>query len=135
MCVCVGVGVCVCVCACVLSLVCMVVVIFVYVDRVLGFHCLVGCFSMIVWTPAVLSVLYASVLYFCICTCSVQFSMCHIERCSRSTLIIIITIVAFGSPNSCWAALICCYVSDEIHPVCQNSNGKLLCVCCTRYFH
>ena len=30
------------------------------------FYCLVGCFSVIVWTPAVLSVLYACVLYFCI---------------------------------------------------------------------
>ena len=46
--------------------------IYVYVDTVFGFygffgfcflHCLVGCFSMIVWTPAVLSVLYACVLY------------------------------------------------------------------------
>ena len=35
-----------------------------------SFLCLVGCFSMIIWTPAVLSVLYACVLYFCICTCS-----------------------------------------------------------------
>ena len=55
-----------CVCVCV----CMVGVIYVYVDRYLGFmgnfffHCLVGCFSMIVWTPAVSSVLYACVLYF-----------------------------------------------------------------------
>ena len=53
------------------------------------FHCLVGCFSMIVSTPAVLSVLYACVLYFCICTCSAQLSMFHMERRSRSTLIII----------------------------------------------
>ena len=28
------------------------------------FYCWVGCFSMIIWTPAVLSVLYACVLYF-----------------------------------------------------------------------
>ena len=27
-------------------------------------NCLVGCFSMIVWTPAVLSVIYACILYF-----------------------------------------------------------------------
>ena len=38
------------------------------------FKCLVGCFSMIVWIPAVLSVLCACVLYFCICTCSAQLS-------------------------------------------------------------
>ena len=48
---------------------------------------------MIVWTPAVLGVLYACVLYFCICTCSVQLSMFHMERCSRNTLIIIIIII------------------------------------------
>ena len=54
------------------------------------FYCLVGCLSMIVWTPAVLSVLFACVLYFCICTCSVQLSMFHMERRSRKSLIIII---------------------------------------------
>ena len=81
---------------CVSSLVCMVRVIYVYVDTVFGFywfffffHCLVGCFSMIVWAPAVLSVLYACVLHFCIGTCSAQLSMFHMERHSRSTLIII----------------------------------------------
>ena len=59
--------------------------------RYLGFmgNFLVGCYSMIVWTSAVSSVLYACVLYFCICTCSEQLSMFHMERRSRSTLIII----------------------------------------------
>ena len=42
---------------------------------------------MIVWTPAVLSVLYAYDLYFCICTCSGQMNMFHMERRPRSTLI------------------------------------------------
>ena len=46
----------------------MVGVIYVYVDTVYGFYeflfsCLVGCFSMIAWTPAVLSVLYACALF------------------------------------------------------------------------
>ena len=45
---------------------------------------------MIIWTSAVLSVLYACVLYLCICTCSVQLSMLDMERRSRNTLIIII---------------------------------------------
>ena len=45
---------------------------------------------MIVWTPGVLSVLYACVLYFCICPCSAQLSMFHMERRSRYMLIIII---------------------------------------------
>ena len=76
----------------------MVGVIFVYIDTVYGFYgysflCLVGCFSMIIWTPAVLSVLYACVLYFCICTCSAHLSMFHMERHSRNTLIIIIIII------------------------------------------
>ena len=31
-------------------------------------------------------------LYFCICTCSAQLSMFHVERRSRNTLIIIIII-------------------------------------------
>ena len=78
----------------------MVGVIFVYVDTVYGFMgilflCLVGCFSMIIWTPTVLSVLYACVLYFCICTCSAQLSMFHMERRSRNKVIIIIIIVIY----------------------------------------
>ena len=90
--------VCVCVCICLSSSVCMVGVIFVYVDTVYGFYgysflCLVGCFSMIIWTPTVLSVLYASVLYFCIWTCSAQLSMFQMERGSRNMLIIIIIIM------------------------------------------
>ena len=40
-------------------------------------YCLVRCLSIIVWTLAVLDVLYVCVLYFCICTCSVQLSMFH----------------------------------------------------------
>ena len=48
---------------------------------------------MIVGTPAVLSFLYTCVLYFCTCTCSVQLSMFHMERCSRSMPIIIIIII------------------------------------------
>ena len=71
---------------------------FAYVDTVYGFHgysflCIVGCFSMITWTPTVLSVLYACVSHFCICTCSAQLSMFHMERRSRNTLIIIIIFI------------------------------------------
>ena len=40
------------------------------------------------WTHAVLGVFYAYVLYFCICTCSAQLSMFHMERRSRNMLII-----------------------------------------------
>ena len=57
-----------CVCVCVCVSVCIVGVKFVYVDTVYWFYgysilCLIGCFSMIIWTPTVLSVLYACVLY------------------------------------------------------------------------
>ena len=92
---CVHVCVCVCVCVCAWSLDIMVWVIFLYVFWVLWalfFLCLAGCFSMIILTPAVLSVLHACVLYFCICTCSAQPSVFHMERRSRNTLIIIINI-------------------------------------------
>ena len=45
----------------------MVWVIFVYLSTVFGFYgyflCLAGCFSLIILTPAVLSVLYACILY------------------------------------------------------------------------
>ena len=45
---------------------------FIFIATLSGFYgyfflnCSVGCLSMIVWTPAVLGVLYALVLYFCI---------------------------------------------------------------------
>ena len=48
---------------------------------------------MIVWTHTVLGVLYACVSYFCICTCSAQLSMFHMERCSRNTIITSIIII------------------------------------------
>ena len=65
--------------------------IYLYIDTEFGFYgyffnCLVGCKSMIVWTPADFYI-YACVLYFCInCTCSVQLSMFHMERSSRNKL-------------------------------------------------
>ena len=44
--------------------VCMVGVIFVYVDTVCGFYGYsILCFSMVIWTPTDLPVLYACVLY------------------------------------------------------------------------
>ena len=55
-------------------------------------YCLVGCLSMIVWTHAVLGVLHACVFYFCIFTCLAQLSMFHMERRSRNTIIILITL-------------------------------------------
>ena len=59
-------------CVCLL-LFCMVGAIFVHIDTVYGFYgysflCLGRCFSMIIWTSAFLSALYACVLYFCICS-------------------------------------------------------------------
>ena len=96
-----------CVCACVcLSVIISLYgwVIFVYTDTVYGFYgysflCLVGCFSMTIWTPTVLSVLYACVLYFRICTCSAQLSKFHMERRSRNTLIIIIKLSVSALPT------------------------------------
>ena len=78
------------------------------------FLCLVGCFSMITWTPTVLSVLYACLSYFCICTCSAQLSMFHMERRSRNTLIIIsvnpttevVTYSVFVD-GACWVSFCC----------------------------
>ena len=48
---------------------------------------------MIIWTPAVFSVLYACVLYFCIFTFSAQLSMFHMKRRFRNALIININII------------------------------------------
>ena len=54
------------------------------------FLCLIGCFSVIVWTPTVFECLICMRFYFCICTCSEQLSMFHMEKRSRNMLIIII---------------------------------------------
>ena len=77
----------------------MVGVTFVYVGTVYWFYrysflCLIRCFSMIIWTPTVLSVI-ACVLYFCIRTCSARWSMFHVERRSRNTLILLLLLRFF----------------------------------------
>ena len=84
-----------------------------YFNTVYGFYgysflCLVGCFSMIIWTPIVLSVLYACVLYFCIWTCSAPLSMFHMERCSRNTLITIIVSYISIYNIRLQSACVCC---------------------------
>ena len=67
-------------------------------------YCLIGCLSMIVWTNAVLGVVDACVLYFCICTCSAQLSMFHMKGRSRNALIIIIIIVVVITTTTAAAA-------------------------------
>ena len=67
-------------------------VIFVYADTVFGFYgysflCLVGCFSMIIWTPAVLSVIHACFVHLYLHLFSAM------ERRSRNTLVTIIIII------------------------------------------
>ena len=47
-----------------------------YIDVfVTPLYCLVGSLSMTCWTHAVLSVLCACVLYFCVCACSTQIEL------------------------------------------------------------
>ena len=57
-------------------------------------NCLVGCLSMIVWTPAVLGVLIMRMcLYFCTCTCSAHGKAlqkyAHYYYCYYSTVLLI----------------------------------------------
>ena len=66
------------------------VLFFFFFQHIYG---LAGCLSMIVWTHAVLGVFYACVLYFCMCTCSAQFSLFHMETHSRNTIIVVIIII------------------------------------------
>ena len=66
------------------------------------FLCLVGCFSIIIWTPAVLSVLYACVLYFCICTCSAQLSMLLGAVEIRSLLLLLLLLLYLAASVSAW---------------------------------
>ena len=80
--------VCVCVCVCVWSLVCMVGNIYVYVDTVFGcgflllffFHCIVGCFSMLVWTPAVFECLIIQWCACVFCVCFFFFVFAPVKR-------------------------------------------------------
>ena len=92
------------------------------------FLCLIGCFSMIIRTPTVLSVLYACVfclfVCFCICTCSAQLSMFHMERRSRNTLIIIniniIISLTLGERITC--LLVSCLTSQQHASVSQGTD-------------
>ena len=56
-------------------------------------YCCVGCLSIFVWTHGLVGVLYACVLYFCICAFSVQLSMFHMERRSRNIVVGVIIII------------------------------------------
>ena len=88
------------------------------------FSCLVGCSSMTIWTPAVLSVLYAWVSYFCIFTCSAQLSMFHMERHSRNKLIIIIIITSSILPlQSCFANFCTSYYKLSSFLLCTFPQG------------
>ena len=90
----------VCVCLCLFFFIYVFVGLYMYVFLfcfvlffVTHLCCLVECLSMIVWTHAVLGVLYACVFYFCSRACSAQLSIFLMERCSRNTLIVIVIIV------------------------------------------
>ena len=85
------------------------------------FLCLVRCFNMIIWTPAVLSVQYACVSYFCICTCSAQLSMFHMERRSKNTLMVVIII----SPKVCWLLNVPATSGVSQGRICSDN-----CTCC-----
>ena len=67
---CVCVFLCGCGCVCVIISLCgwgyFLCTFIQYMGFMGYFLCLVGCFSMVTWTPTVLSVLYACVSYFCI---------------------------------------------------------------------
>ena len=61
-----------------------------------------------------LSVLYACVSYFCICTCSVQLSMFHMVMHSRNTIIIIIIIIIIIM-NTSSSSVFPSYISEVHH--------------------
>ena len=109
----------------------MVGITYLYIDTISAFYgyflfffflthlyCLVGYLSMIVWTHVVLDVLYACVLYFCICTCSAQLSMFHMERRSRNTLIIMSIMICLT---------VCMIMMVFTARVCWHWRGELLC--------
>ena len=81
-----------------------------------SFFCLIDVSAWLFGHLLFLSVLYASVFYFCICTCSEQLNMFHMEKHSRNTIIIIIIIIIrvgqsvvwslwFRVGQSCWMSL------------------------------
>ena len=81
---------------------------------------------MIVWTLAVLGVLYACVLYFCICTSSAQLRMFHMERRSRNTLIIIIICSAGSSSSSRSSSR----SSSSSSSRSSSSSSSIICIFC-----
>ena len=97
-----------------------------------SFFCLTGCFSMIVWTPAVFGCLICMFFYFCICTCSAQLSMFHMEKRSKNTLIIIISSIYLSiSPSVCLSVYLSVYLLIDrlIHlSVCLSISFHLLAI-------
>ena len=67
----------------------------------------------------VLGFLYACGLYFCICVCSVQLSMFHMENRSRNTIIFIIIIVNSGL---CWCV---CSVKSRLNQSQREELGLI----------
>ena len=105
-----------------------------YTDTVFGFYgYILKCFSdypsiLLRWMfehdcldTCCLGVLYACVLYFCICTCSVQMSMFHMERRSRNTLIIIIIIISVHLPVASKRI----HLQSGLHHVCDLTIGPV----------
>ena len=86
------------------------------------FYCIVGCLSMIVWTPCFGCLICMSFIFLYFegsrpeyhvwdtpfwsgnlkfCTCPTQLSMFHMERRSRNTIIIIITMSSHPNITNC----------------------------------
>ena len=88
----------------------MVGIIYVYVDMVFGVY---GSFYLFIYFFCCLLfwVSYMHVLYFCICACSAQVSMFHMERRSRNALIIIIIIkLRLQRSDKCYTSF-CCHIA------------------------
>ena len=100
------------------SLVCMVGVIYVYIDTAFFFFFLLlsWMFQHACLDTCCLSVLYPCVLYFCICPCTAQFSMFHMEKRSRNALVTIIIIIIICSDK---CNCMCCHT--EIYRSCKSN--------------
>ena len=99
---------CVCVCVCVCVCLHGLVLFFCELHSWMFQHAFLDtcCFECLIIK------FYACFLYFFVCPCSAQLSMFHMERCSRSMLIIIVVVCVFVCVCVCVCvcACVCVYV-------------------------
>ena len=91
-------------------------------------HSTVGCLSVLVWTHAVLGVLYSCILYFGICIVHLFSTVEHVShgRRSRNAIIVIMQCVPTGNDSSNFEFLLVPNWTEQHNQHIQTESRVLL---------